>query len=190
MNYLRGWLLHFCGCEARAFAAFVAAFRGDPQDVGAARHLAAIAARRQQFDVAEKWFEAVLALKPDDGASWFNLGFVRERVGKPGAALAAFREATRCVPQQDRAWYGMGLAHAQLGQHGEAAAALERAATLQPLNGAAWYQWGMACHCAGRPDDVRRIVTRLLAFDPKRAAQLARDAGRADLLKLIPQLPF
>ena len=189
-HYARGWLLHFLGREDSACAAYEKAFRINPLDARPARHLAAIAAGRQQFDLAENWFEAALAQDPDDGASWFNLGFVRERAGKSAQAIAAFREATRLVPHQDRAWYGMGLAHARLGQHGEAAAALERAVKLQPMNGEGFYQLGMAYHHAGRPDEVAGIVRRLVDFEPKQAKRLVRDAGRADLAKFIPELPF
>ena len=91
-----------------------------------ARHLAAIAAKLQQYEVADKWFEAALALTPDDAANWFNLGFVRERAGKPQQAIVAFSEAVRLTLMQDLAWYGMGLAYARLGQHGAAVTALEK----------------------------------------------------------------
>jgi tetratricopeptide (TPR) repeat protein len=189
-HYARGWLLHFFGRENSAYAAYEKAFRTNPQDARPARCLAAIAAGRQQLDLAENWFEAALALAPDDGASWFNLGFVRERAGKSAPAITAFREATRLVPHQDRAWYGMGLAHARLGQHDEAAAALETAVKLQPMNGVGFYQLGMAYHHADRPDDVARIVKRLVDFEPGQAKNLVRDARRVDLAKSIPDLLF
>lgn len=189
-HYARGWVFHFLGKEKQAFDAYSEAFRQDPSDVQAARHLAAIAANQQRFDVAEKWFEAALRLTPDDGANWFNLGFVRERAGRPADAIAAFAEAVRITPSQDRAWYGMGLAHARLGQHEDAVKALEKAIELQPMNGEGFYQLGMAYHHANRPDDVKRIVTRLVGFEPKRAKKLVQDAERADLMHLIPELPF
>jgi tetratricopeptide (TPR) repeat protein len=189
-HYARGWLFHFFGREDTAFTAWNEAFRLDPMDVQAARHLAAIAARREQFDVAEKWFEAALALAPEDSANWFNLGFVRERAGDPTGAVAAFGEATRLAPRQDRAWFGLGLAHARLGRHGQAAAALEQAVALQPLNGEGFYHLGMAYHHAELPREVTRVVKRLVDFEPRRARMLARDTARADLMELIPELPF
>ncbi len=189
-NYARGWLLHFFGREDSAFEAYLTAFRNNPLDFRSARHLAAIAAKRKDYDAASQWFEAALALTPDDGANWFNLGYVREQAGKPKEAIAAFREAVRLVPTQDMAWYGMGLAHARLGQHAEAVNALEKVVELQPMSGAGFYQLGMAYHHANRPGDVARMVKRLVGFEPKRAKQLVQDAGRADLVKLIPELPF
>jgi tetratricopeptide (TPR) repeat protein len=84
------------------------AFRNNPQDVQSARHLAAIAAKRKNYDVAIKWFEAALELTPDDGANWFNLGYVCEHAGKPKEAIAAFTEAVRLVPR--RIWPGTAWA--------------------------------------------------------------------------------
>ncbi len=189
-NYARGWIFHFLGREDSAFVAYSKAFSVNPQDVRSARHLAAIAAGRKNYEVAEKWFEAALALTPGDGPNWFNLGYVREAAGKPLQAIAAFSEAVRLVPSQDRAWYGMGLAHARLGQHNAAVAALEKVVELQPMSGEGFYQLGMAYHHANRPDDVSIIVKRLVGFEPKRAEKLAQDAERADLMKFIPELPF
>lgn len=189
-HYARGWLLHFFNKPEAAYTAFVEAFRADAKDIQSARHLAAIAADKQRWEVAESWFEKVLTLQPEDADTWFNLGFVREHAGKPATAIAAFDEAVRLKPTQDRAWYGKGLAHARLGQHDAAAAALQKSVELQPMNGEGYYQLGMAFHHAHRPDEVTRIVKRLVGFDPKRAKKLVHDAERADLQKLIPELPF
>jgi tetratricopeptide (TPR) repeat protein len=96
----------------------------------------------------------------------------------------------RLVPLQDMAWYGMGLAHARLGQHEQAVTALEKVVELQPMSGEGFYQLGMAYHHANRPDDVTKIVKRLVGFEPKRARKLVQDAQRSDLMKFIPELPF
>ena len=189
-HYARGWLFHFFNREDSAFEAFSQAFHVDQTDVKSARHLAAIAANKQRFDVADKWFVVALELTPDDAPNWFNLGFVRERAGRSRDAIAAFAEAVRLQPTLDRAWYGMGLAHARLGEHAEAAAAIEKSVELQPMNGEGWYQLGMAYHHANQPDEVKRVVKRLVDFEPKRAKKLVQDAARTDLLKLIPELPF
>jgi RecA/RadA recombinase len=48
----------------------------------------------------------------------------------------------------------------------------------------------MALHHAHRPDEVKAVVEKLVGFDPKRAKKLALDTERADLMRLIPELPF
>ena len=58
------------------------------------------------------------------------------------------------------------------------------------MNGEAYYQLGMALHYAHHPDEVKAVVEKLIEFEPKRARKLAQDAERADLMHLIPDLPF
>jgi tetratricopeptide (TPR) repeat protein len=189
-HYARGWLLHFFGREEAAFNEYAAAYRLRPNDVQAARHLAAIAAKKKHFDVAEKWFVEALRLESEDAATQYNLGFIREEMGKPREAIAAFSEAVRIQPSLDRAWYGMGLANARLGQHADAAAAFAKSVELQPMNGEGYYQLGMARHHANDPDGVKAVVEQLVGFDPKRARKLVHDAERTDLKHLIPEMPF
>lgn len=189
-HYARAWLFHFFGRDERAFQEYEAAFRFDPGNVQAARHMAFIAARKKHFDVAERWFIEAVRLAPEDADTQFNLGYVLEQMGKPRDALVAFGAATRLKPTLDRAWYGLGLAHAALGEHALAVAPLDEAVRLQPMNAIAWIHLGMACHLAGEAGRVKQIVERLVDFDPKAARQLVRESGREDLAKLIPELPF
>ena len=186
-HYARGWLFHFVGKPELAYDAFCIAFRHDPQDIQSVRHLAAIAAQRKDFPLAEQWFLEVLRIAPEDADSHYNLGFVREQMKASRPALESFREAVRLKPALDRAWYGMGLAHAALGEHGAAADAFREAARLQPMNGYAWHQLGMACHHNGEPDKVGRVVNKLLEFDPKAARRLVEESGRSDLAHLLPE---
>lgn len=189
-HYARGWLFHFLGCAERAYAAYEQAFRCDPRDARAARHMACIAAEHKRYEVAEHWFVIALEREPDDAATHFNLGFAREQAGKPREAIAAFRAATRLQGSLDRAWYGCGLAHAALGEHAEAIVAFAEATRLQPMNGEAFYQLGMAQHHAGEALALAKTVKQLAQFDPKRAHQLVRDSDRKDLRPLLPELPF
>ncbi len=189
-HYARGWLFHFFGKSEAAYEAYVAAFRVDPQDIQSARHLAAIAAQRKNYQVAEHWFLEVLRIEPDDADSHYNLGFVREQMKALRPAIESFKEAARLKPALDRAWYGMGLAHAALGEHAAAAEAFREAARLQPLNGQAWYQLGMACHHSGERGKVEEALTNLLKCDPKVARQLVKDSGRDDLARLMPEMPW
>lgn len=189
-HYARGWVFHFIGKVDLAYEAYALAVRHDPRDAQSARHLAAIAAQRRDYALAERWFLDVLRIAPEDADSHYNLGFVREQMRASRPAIASFKEAVRLRPSLDRAWYGMGLAHAALGEHAEAAAALREATRLQPMNGEAWYQLGMAYHHNGEADKVERVVGKLLVFDPKITRQLIKDSCRQDLEKLLPEMPW
>jgi len=185
-HYARAWLLHVFGREDQAFKEYAAAYRIQPDDVQAARHLAFIAARKKHYDLADKWFIETLRLAPEDAETHFNHGYVLEQAGRARESIAAFAEAARLRPSLDQAWYGLGLAHARLGEHVEAAAAFTKAAEQQPMNGDAFYQWGMAYHHANQPDKVEMVIQKLVKFDPKRALILMRDAQRSDLRHLVP----
>ena len=132
-HYARGWVFHFIGKTESAYEAYTQAFRVDPQDVQSARHLAAIAAQRQNYPVAEHWFLEVVRIAPQDSDSHFNLGFVREQMKAPRQAIESFKEAVRLNPSLDRAWYAMGLAHAALGEHADGAARSGSSATDERL---------------------------------------------------------
>lgn len=58
------------------------------------------------------------------------------------------------------------------------------------MHGDAWYQLGMAQHHARHPERVVEVIKQLKTFDPKRANQLIRDTGRADLAHLHTDMPF
>lgn len=189
-HYARGWLLHFIGKTDAAYDAYLVAFRHNPKDVQAARHLGSIAAQRADHVAAEKWLMEVARLAPEDADNHFNVGFVREQMNATRPAIESFKEAVRLRPILDRAWYGMGLAHAKLGEHADAAAAFREAARLQPMNGHAWYQLGMAYHHCGESERLEQVLHKLLKFDPKISRQLIEDSGRLDLLPLLPELPW
>lgn len=191
MNYdywrhaIRGWLLHFIGKDALAYAAYETAARHDPNSLTAARTLAYIAAEQQRLADAQKWYQASLRIAPEDAASWFNLGYVLGEDGKHADAIVAFQKATALQPQLDRAWYGMGLSHTALDQHALAVDAFAEAVRLQPMNGIAWYQLGMAHHRVAQADALEKVIRQLADFDPKTCQKLMQDASRTDLHHLI-----
>ena len=185
-HYARGWLLHFFGRDESAFAAYTIAYRLQPNDVQAARHLASIAAGRKRFDIAEKWFKTNAAPRARRCRQPLQSRFRARTDGQGRRAISRFPPPTRLSPGLDRAWYGMGLAHARLGQHAEAAAAFAQAVELQPMAGEAFYQLAMAWHLAGERDEMAEVTERLVRFDPKRARKLVKDTERADLAHLIP----
>lgn len=185
--YMRGWLMNFFGRNQLAAEAFEHAFKANPKSAQAARHLAAIAAQKKDMAGSEKWFEAVVQIEPSDGDSWFNLGFVRDAAGKKHEAITAFTQSVSIHPNLDRAWYGLGLAYAATGNHTEAVRALKEAVRLQPMNGISYYQLGMAYYHLHDPENVEKIATKLVKFDPKHAERLMHDAERTDLLHLLPE---
>jgi predicted Zn-dependent protease len=61
----------------------------------------------------------------------------------------------------------------------EATEALEQNTKLQPMSPYAWYQLARVHLDRGAPDAAKKIIKHLKGFEPKFAAQLARETGLA-----------
>jgi tetratricopeptide (TPR) repeat protein len=186
-HYARGWLALRFRRRAAAIAAFRQALAAQPQSARTARLLGFLLGEAGDWVCAEEHLQRALALAPD-AATWYNLGYVRDRLGRREEAIAAFEEAVRLDPKFDRAWYGLGLAHAAAGRHGEAVAALEKAAALEPRNPHVWYALGIAHHHAHAPDKVEAVARHLLRYHPLVCKRLIQDTQRADLKPLLAEL--
>ena len=80
-------------------------------------------------------------------------------------------------PKLDRAWYGLGLALIRLKRLDEAVQALKRNTELQPMSPYGWYQLARVHVDRQQPDEAAKIIRHLEGFEPKVAAQLARETG-------------
>lgn len=132
--------------------------------------------KEKDLPKAEKYFEMALNIRPEDGPTWFNMGFIREAENNYEAALHCFRKAVSFNPRIDRAWYGMGMCLAHLGKHDEAIKAFEEAAALQPFSPYPLYQIGMAYYTLGQDEKIVEVVRRLERFDSKMTHKLIKDA--------------
>lgn len=112
-------------------------------------------------------------------ADWFNLAYLLEADSQLERALAAFQQAVALDPKLDRAWYGLGLLLIRLQRLDEAVQALKRNTELQPMSPYGWYQLARVHMDRQQPEEARRILVHLQGFEPKVAAQLARETGLA-----------
>lgn len=183
---VRGVLMEWLRRPEQAIAAYADAFRANPHDVQAARSIAWIHAQQKRWLESLIWQEKALALVPEHADTWFNLAYAQEQSGQREAALASFQRVTALKPEHDRAWYGIGMMYAHQGDHAAAAAALQTAADLQPMNDPTWYALGMAHHHNADPDGVKRVVEHCVLHSPVTARRLIQEAGRADLMHLLP----
>jgi Tfp pilus assembly protein PilF len=149
-------------------------FPGDAYALASTAHLQAQAGDR---DAAMRTMEQLVALDAHNGHHWFNYGFLLEEAGEDARAEAAFRRATELSPQLDRAWYGLALVLIRLQRLDEAVAALKRNTQLQPMSPYGWYQLARVHVDRHEPEEARKIIRHLQRFEPKVAAQLARETG-------------
>lgn len=122
-------------------------------------------------------FERVVALRPDWDEAHFNRGFLLQQLNNHEAALDAFDQALIHNPDHDRALYGKGLSLISTKRPDEAVAPLQRNTKLQPMSPYGWYQLARVQFDRGKPDKAQGIIDHLATFEPKVAAQLARETG-------------
>jgi tetratricopeptide (TPR) repeat protein len=123
------------------------------------------------------WFDRAVAARPEYAEAHFDRGFLLQELNDPEAAIAAFDEALRHNPNHDRALYGKAISLIGLRRLDEAVAPLEKNTKLQPFSPFGWYQLGRVQFDRKKPDKTQAIIEHLATFEPKVAAQLARETG-------------
>lgn len=122
-------------------------------------------------------FDRVVALKPDWAEAHFDRGFLLQELNNHDAAIEAFDRALVHNPDHDRALYGKALSLISTKRSEEAIAPLQRNTKLQPFSPFGWYQLARVQFNRGKPDKAQGIIDHLATFEPKVAAQLARETG-------------
>lgn len=177
--YLRqvaAWLLTF-GWRTPAMNCYERILEARPDDVDTLASAGFELARAGRKREALARFDRVVAIDPGRAEPWFNRGFLAQELGDHDKALASFHHALEINPEHDRALYGAALSLIATKRLDEAVPLLERNTKLQPMSPYGWYQLGRLQHDRGRSDRAQVIIDRLAKFEPKVAAQLARETG-------------
>jgi len=170
-----GWLL--IGRQPAALDCFDRMLVLDPNNAYA---LASRAHLRAQLDDRQGAMQDYARLTERPGASaadFFNHGFLLEADGQLSAAEISFRRAVELDDSLDRAWFGLGLVLMRQSRLEEAIAALKRNTQLQPMSPHAWCELARIHEKRQEPEEVAKIIAHLQGFEPKVAAQLARETG-------------
>lgn len=123
------------------------------------------------------FFDRAVAARPGWAEAHFDRGYLLQELNDPEAAIAAFDQALRFNPDHDRALYGKALSLIGLRRIDEAVAPLEKNTKLQPMSPYGWYQLARVQFDRGKPQKTQAIIDHLATFEPKIAAQLARETG-------------
>lgn len=158
----------------RFFGYALAAAPDDPKTLANIGFELAQAGRKRE---ALAYFDRVIALKDDWAEVHFNRAFLLQELNNHEAALEAFDQALARNPEHDRALYGKALSLISLKRKDEAVAPLEKNTRLQPMSPYGWYQLARVQFDRGKPDKTQFIIDHLGTFEPKIAAQLARETG-------------
>jgi len=179
-RFLLRWkakILLFLGQRARAREVFLETLTLAPDDVLALNSLGYDALQTGHPALALPYFEQVLRLTPSASNAHFNVAFVCESLNRLDEAESAFRSAIAIEEKMDRAWYGLGLVYIRQKRFDDAVIALKRNTQLQPMSPYAWYQLGRTYVEMKQPDEAKAVIAHLKGFEPKIAAQLARETG-------------
>ena len=81
---------------------------------------------------ARQFYLKVIALDPDNGDAYFNLGYLSESQGELSEAVNYYEKAVEVAPKNAEAYYNLGNVYASLGQKGEAIAAYLKTVGINP----------------------------------------------------------
>lgn len=152
---------------AAAEAAFAEGARRWPQHARLLYGLGSVRLRRGDAGGAAEVLARAVAAQPRFTEARLAYAEALGAAGRPGDAVAAYREALRRAPEHHAAgWNNLGFALLQLGRHGEAADALERAVALQPPFVEAWANLGASRLASEDLDGAAAAFASALRYDP------------------------
>ena len=184
MGAFEKWYWQQVSAWARVFGLKAAAQRAqerilaaDPDDVRALMSIGYTLAQDNRYREALARFDHAARVAPGEFTAHYDRGYLLQKLNDHEAALEAFARALALQPDHDLALYGQALSLISLRRLDEAVAPLERNTKLQPMSPYGWYQLGRVQFDRGKPDKTQAIIDHLAKFEPKVAAQLARETG-------------
>jgi len=109
-------------------------------------------------------FEQALNLQPNQYSLWNKLGATLANDKRPHEAIQAYQRALDLKANYMRAWNNLGIAHGLKGGHLEGAKYYVQALGLNPSASNTWGLLLESCQMANRPDLVKAVNDRDLAF--------------------------
>ena len=123
---------------------------------------AMLAMANGDLEAAQRDFEKVLILAPDNVATTINLGLVAYRQKRSAVAEKYLKTAIRLQPETGLGWLILGVVHYDQDQLDAALAALAQAALLEPKNPTAHQYLGVTVGkkgwLSGAEDELRKAI--------------------------------
>ena len=122
--------------EAENFEAALADLRRAhflaPRDYAILNACGLCLARMERPEEAQQCYEQALAIQPDFGPGWFNLGHAWDRLGEKAKAAEAYARAAAINPENVQAWSNLANLAARRGDAAGASDFADRALALYP----------------------------------------------------------
>jgi tetratricopeptide (TPR) repeat protein len=176
-HYVLARLLQRKGEQVEALKAFQACLVFNPLVGlnGIYQSMGAIAAARQNFDVAIDAYSKRVDSHPNDSAAHQDLGDTYARLSRSDEALAEFAVALTIDPNRAPAYASLAQLHLRQGQHDEAVNAANRALALDASQPQTHYALGTALMRLGKADEGEKELKEFERLQQKAAADRARD---------------
>ncbi len=130
--------------------------------------------------------KALLAIYPDDPATWGNIGYDYMRLHRPNESIAAYREQLKRDSTDPSSYINLAVSYLQLGKYDESVRQYQRAFALQPsllrldnLN----HEYGKALLFAGKPDEARAVYDSMLTGSVDQRARGHRSLGLLAMIR-------
>jgi adenylate cyclase len=113
--------------------------------------------------------DRALLINPNLAFGWLARGLVNVWLGEPDHAVERFAQAMRLSPIDPRTFvmqHGIAYAHFFAGRYDEALSWAKMALREQPDSHGALRIGAASCALAGRDEEAKRLIARLLEIDP------------------------
>lgn len=131
------------------------------------------ALRAGKSDEALEWLRKAVAIDPDFGGGWVNLGVALRRQGDTAAAEAAYRKALEADPQTSSAYSNLASLLRTRGQDAEAERLLALATNVDRRNPFSYLALGDLSLSQGRLEEARRFYRKALRLHQEDAEVFA-----------------
>ncbi|MFO1498555.1 MAG: tetratricopeptide repeat protein [Verrucomicrobiota bacterium] len=158
---------------ARAAAGFQVALGAAPDDPWLHEQSMKVSRQLRQTAAAESSARLVVALLPENGEGWSQLGLVLADRRNYPEAVACFRRAVDLDPQDVWSLQNLAQGLAKVGRSEDALREYQRAVALKPRFGMAWLGQGQLLETLGRTNEAQACFQKALQNPIRRPAELA-----------------
>ncbi len=120
-----------------------------------------------QLDEAERLYQDVLAVWPDQPDAWHGLGVIFHQRGQDLVAIESIERAIRLQGTQAIYHFNLGHAFQALGRHPEAMACYRRSLHLNPVHDRAYVSLGLELYRQGVLAEARDCFLNAVALNPE-----------------------
>jgi TolB-like protein/class 3 adenylate cyclase/Tfp pilus assembly protein PilF len=123
----------------------------------------------EDFDAGALFIERARDLNPNLSAVWHASGWLKVWTGEPDTAIEHLERFVRISPLDPllhSVWTAIAFAHVFAGRFAEAVSYAEKALADSPNTHQALRATALSCAWAGRADQARNAIDRLLEIDP------------------------